>query len=244
MTFEEELLHRRQVMQELEGFDTPTITNVIATFPNDTENCLGLYDPWEVNWYSDHSLKCMYPEHGRRVGYVVTAVYKMPDPSYKRLAFEDILKAADASPKPVILAIMQNFPEKFKKKNGQLGGNMLTAYKQLGVVGVMTDGPSRDIDEIRPLGIQCMFTGLSAGHGDFAVQAVNVPVNICGMDVVPGEIVHMDENGAVKFPAAYLDEILIRAKRVQEIDDRKQAAMRKTNDPAKLAKIMKGIIED
>ena len=41
-----------------------------------------------------------------------------------------------------------------------------------------------------------------------AVQAVNVPVSIAGMDVSPGEIIHMDENGACKFPGDKLEPVL------------------------------------
>jgi regulator of RNase E activity RraA len=231
------------LLKELEKCDTPSITNAVATFPNDKENCLGLYNPWEINWYTDQSLKCMYPEFGRRVGYAITVIYGMPDPAFGRLDFLDILKAIDKSPKPVILAIKQNFPEHIKNKNGLLGGNMLTAYKQVGVVGVLTDGPSRDLEEVRPLNIQCMYTGLSAGHGSFAIQAINVPVDICGMDVSPGEIVHMGEDGAVKFPAGYLEDVSIRIKRIEEIDRKKQTAMQQTTDPVKIAKIMKGIFD-
>ena len=34
-----------------------------------------------------------------------------------------------------------------------------------------------------------MLTGITAGHGAFSVKAVNVPVNICGMDVCPGDVI-------------------------------------------------------
>jgi regulator of RNase E activity RraA len=232
------------LFKKLEQYDTPTISNAVATFPNDKENCLGLYNPWEAHWYTDQSLKCMYPGLGRRAGYAVTAVYGMPDPAFGRLDFVDILQAIARSPKPVVLAIKQNFPDHIKNKNGLLGGNMLTAYKQLGVIGVITDGPSRDLEEIRPLDIQCLFTGLSAGHGNFAIQAVNVPVDICGMDLSPGEILHIGEDGALKFPADYLEDVLVRIKRIEAADAKKQEAMRKTTDPVKIAKIMKGIFED
>jgi regulator of RNase E activity RraA len=231
------------LLKELEQFDTASVTNVVATFPGDKTNCLGLYNPWEVAWYTDETLKLMYAEHGRRAGYVVTAIYGMPDPIYNRWEFVDVLKAVDESPKPVILAVKQRFPPHIKKKNGLLGGNMLTAYKQVGVTGVLTDGPSRDLEEIRPLGIQCMFTGLSAGHGSFTIQAVNVPVDICGMDVSPGEIIHLGEDGSVKFPAKYLESVVERLKRNQEIDKKKHSAMIQTHDPIILANIMKGIFE-
>jgi 4-hydroxy-4-methyl-2-oxoglutarate aldolase len=39
-------------------------------------------------------------------------------------------------------------------------------------------------------------------------MSVQVPVSIGGMDVAPGEIIHMDENGAVKFPADKLEPVL------------------------------------
>ena len=232
-----------ELLKELEKSDTPTVTNVIATYPNDKENCLGLYNPWEIRWYTDQSLKCMYPEAGRRAGYVVTAVYGMPDPAFGRLDFLDILKAIDKSPKPVILVIKQNFSEHIKNKNGLMGGNMLTAFKQMGVVGVLTDGPSRDLEEVRPLGVQCLYTGLCVGHGNFAIQAVNVGVEVCGMDVAPGEMVHLGEEGAVKFPIACLEEIVLRVKRIEEDEKKKQAAMRLTSDPVKIAKLMKGIYD-
>jgi regulator of RNase E activity RraA len=231
----------QELLKELEKYDTPTITNAVATYPNDKETCLGLYNPWEAAWYADQRLKCMYPQLGRRAGYAITVVYGLPDPAFSRLEFTDLLKAISKSPQPVILAVKQNFPERIKNKNGLLGGNMLTAFKQAGVVGVITDGPSRDLKEIRPLDIQCMFTGLSAGHGNFAIQALNVPVDICGLEAAPGEIIHLGEDGAVKFPSEYLEEVASRVKRIAEDDAKKQAALRDTTDPVQLGKIMKGM---
>jgi regulator of RNase E activity RraA len=46
-----------------------------------------------------------------------------------------------------------------------------------------------------------------------------VPVSIAGMDVAPGEIVHMDENGAVKFPADRLEEVVTNAKALLAEED-------------------------
>lgn len=229
--------NHEKLLEEILKFDTPTITNVIGTFPNQ-ETCLGLYNPWEVDWYTDETLHCMFPEHGRRVGYVVTVVYGMPD-TFSRLTFLDILKAIESAPGPVVLAIKQNFPKHIKKKNGLLGGNMLTAYHRMGVQGILTDGPSRDLEEIRPLGIQCMFTGVSPSHGNFSIQAVNVPVNICGMDVCPGELVHMDENGAVKFPADRLSDIVRNARLLQEREEKIQVAIRQATSPEEIASAVK-----
>ncbi|MCL2000643.1 MAG: RraA family protein [Planctomycetes bacterium] len=230
-------------LEELKDFDTPSITNVVATYPHDKVNCLGLYHPWEGRWYTDERLRCIFPELGRRAGHVVTCTYGMPDPQFNRLSFADVLRAIDKTPKPVILAVKQNLPEKIKCRNGLLGGNMMTALKSAGVVGVLSDGPSRDVDEIRPMGLQYMLTGVTAGHGYFQLQSINAPVEICGMDTAPGDIIHMDENGAAKFPLEHLDEVLARAKRLQQIELKRQKLMRETSDVEELAKIMSGVYD-
>ena len=131
----------------------------------------------------------MYPELGPRAGYVVTCVFGMPDDNFKRLSFIDVVEALGASPQPTILAMEQRFPPEIAAKVGLAGEIMTTAMQAVGCVGVVSNGPSRDIDAIRPLGFQYLLSGVSAGHGDFAVQAVNVLVSIAGMDVAPGEIV-------------------------------------------------------
>ena len=227
-------------LEELKQFDTPSITNVVATYPDKEDLCLGLYNPWTTNWYTDSSLKCMYPELGRRAGYAVTCVYEAPDPSFKRLGFVDVLKAIEASPKPVILVVKQNMPEALKNKNGLIGGNMVTAMKTMGCVGCISDGPSRDVDEIREMDFQYMLTGACAGHGAFSVAAVNVPVQVCGMDVAPGEIIHMDENGAVKFPADKLDQVTALSYQLAKVEKKRMAAIRACKTAEEIGRVMGG----
>lgn len=231
------------VMKELEGFDTPTVTNAVATYPADTENCLGLYEPHKTAWYTDERMRCLYPEHGARCGFAVTCVYGVPEMLFSRLGFGDILTAVEESMQPVILAMKLNAPKEYRRKNALIGDNMLTCFRQAGVVGVLGDGPARDLRGMQPLGVQCLFTGLTAGHGFLPVEAVNVPVSLCSMDVAPGEVIHMDENGAVKFPAKYLPEVLERCKRIAAKDAEKQENIRKCTNAAEVANAMKGLYQ-
>jgi len=115
----------------------------------------------------------------------------------------------------------KNFPEGIAGKVGLAGANMVGAMQAVGCLGLLSNGPSRDIDEIRQAGFQYMLTGISPGHGAFGVQAVNVPVTVAGMDVSPGEIIHMDENGACKFPSEKLEAVLNNVEAlVQEEEER------------------------
>jgi 4-hydroxy-4-methyl-2-oxoglutarate aldolase len=229
----------QQMLEELKNFDTPSITNVVATYPT-SPLCLGLYNPWTENWYTDQTIRCMYPELGRLVGYAVTCVYGLPDPNYNRLTFADVIDALEAMPKPTILVIEQRFPPEIAGKVGLAGGNMVSAMKAIGCVGLISNGPSRDLDEVRPMGFQYMLTGVCAGHGAMAVQAINVPVSVGGMDVAPGEIVHMDENGAVKFPADKLEAVLTNARKLQQEEEARQKALQNAKSAAEIRAILSG----
>jgi 4-hydroxy-4-methyl-2-oxoglutarate aldolase len=229
----------REMLEELKKFDTPSITNVVATYPNHPL-CLGLYNPWTENWYTDQTIRCMYPELGRTVGYAVTCVYGLPDPDYNRLTFMDVIDALDASPKPTVLILEQKFPPEIAGKVGLSGGNMTSAMKAIGCVGCISNGPSRDIDEIRPMQFQYMLSGITAGHGGMAVRAVNVPVSVGGMDVSPGEIIHMDENGAVKFPGDKLDAVLDNVRQLQKEEEARMGALQKAKNAAEVRAIFAG----
>jgi regulator of RNase E activity RraA len=232
-------LTQQEMLQELCNFDTPSITNVVATYP-DHQLCLGLYNPWTENWYTDQSIRCMYPELGRTVGYAVTCVFGLPDPNYSRLSFMDVLEALEASKQPSILVFQQKFPPELAGKVGLAGGNMTAAMKAVGCVGAISNGPSRDIDEIRPMKFQYFLSGVTAGHGAMAVHAVNVPVTVAGMDVAPGEIIHMDENGACKFPADKLEPVLHNVRALKEEEDLRIGQLMKATSAAELRAIFGG----
>jgi 4-hydroxy-4-methyl-2-oxoglutarate aldolase len=199
---------KNDVFAQLRKIDTPTITNVVATYPKNPL-CLGLYNPWTENWYTDTSIRCIYPKMGAVIGYAVTCVFGLPDPNYAgRLSFMDVVDALDAMKKPTILIIQQKWPAELMSKAGLAGEIMVTSMKAVGCIGMLSNGPSRDVDAIRKLDFQMLLGGVTAGHGEMAVQAVNVPVSVGGMDVAPGDLVHMDENGAVKFPADKAEQVL------------------------------------
>jgi regulator of RNase E activity RraA len=213
---------------------------VVATYPK-SSLCLGLYNPWTENWYTDTSIRCVYPEHGAVIGYAVTCVFGLPDPNFSgRLSFLDVIDALDAMKKPTILVIQQKWPPELMAKAGLAGEIMATSMQAIGCVGLLSNGPSRDVDAIRRMKFQMLLGGVTAGHGEMAVQSVNVPVSVGGMDVAPGEIVHMDENGAVKFPADKTAAVLANAKAMLADEAVKLAALRQARSAAEIRAIHGG----
>ncbi len=229
----------QEMLEELKQFDTPSVTNVVATYP-DSPICLGLYNPWSENWYTDQSLRCIYPDLGRTVGYAVTCVYGLPDPNYSRLSFIDVLEAIEASMQPTILVIEQKFPPEIAGKVGLAGGNMVSAMSALGCKGLLSNGPSRDVDEVREMNFQYMLSGITPGHGATSVHAVNIPVSVGGMDVAPGEIIHMDENGACKFPADKLEAVLTNLRALRQEETERMQALQNAKSVAEMRAIFGG----
>jgi len=90
------------------------------------------------------------------------------------------------------------------------------------------------------MGFQYLTRGICAGHGPQAVHAVQVPVSIAGMDVAPGEIIHMDENGAVKFPAHRLEDVVRNAKALLAEEDERVGQLLRARGVKEVKAIMAG----
>jgi regulator of RNase E activity RraA len=100
------------------------------------------------------------------------------------------------------------------------------------------------VDAVRKLNFQMLLGGVSAGHGEMAVQAVNVPVSVGGMDVAPGELIHMDENGAVKFPADKAEIVAANAKKMLEGEAEHLARLRTVSTAAEIRALSGGTYSD
>ena len=210
-------LSEDEMIEELKKIDTPTVGNVVATYPGNPL-CLEIYDPWYGSWYTDTTICCMFPELGVKVGYAVTCIYSNRSEKYLEVDRWALPDGVRKSKKPVVLVCHQSYPPELENRCGLFGGNMTTQYRALGIVAVITDGPMRDLSEIREIGVQYYSTGVTPGHGPLMLRAVNVPVTVGGMTVTPGDFIHMDAHGAIKFPQGRMGEVLQNAKRLLEAE--------------------------
>jgi regulator of RNase E activity RraA len=216
-----------EIIKELKKIDTPTISNVVASYPK-SDNCLKLYDAWYGQWYTDTSIKCVYPEMGPIVGYVATVIFCKESEKFTGVNRWTLPNHITETKKPVVLVAEQQFSPEIANRVGLFGEMMTTQYKALGVVGVVTNGPMRDIDTIKPLGVQYYATGTTPAHGDMMIKEVGEPVMVGGMKVKPGDMVHMDLHGVVKFQPDKMREILNRSKRLLEAEEDQASIF---NDP-------------
>jgi 4-hydroxy-4-methyl-2-oxoglutarate aldolase len=211
-----------EIMHELRKFDTATICNVVATYPG-SDLCLGLYDAWRGEYYTDTSIRCIYPEYGPVCGYAATAWYSDESPENAKVDRWALPDHLENTPKPIILVAKQTYSSGLERLSGLFGGNMTTQFRALGVDGVLTDGPMRDYVEIKEMKVQYLATGLTSGHGPVQLRGVGMPVKVGGMSVNPGEVIHMDQCGACKFPSDKLPQVLNYATELLNREKKEQA---------------------
>jgi len=192
----------------LQAIDTPTICNAIEKF--------GVRS--EVDGFMGMDIRCLTPEFGTMVGYAITVTVDSTTPTVPKnnKARRAWLRAMDSSPKPGVLVLKDVGPQ--PRKSAHLGEVMGTMAKRLGVVGVVTDGGLRDILELKRLGLHLFCAGVVPAHGNPRLLEVNVPVEVDGVLIRPGDLLHGDINGVTTIPLSIADQVAAAALRHREAE--------------------------
>jgi regulator of RNase E activity RraA len=90
---------------------------------------------------------------------------------------------------------------------GALWGEVNSAiHHGLGIKGCLTNGSMRDLDMLTP-GFQILAGSVGPSHAHVHVTAVGIPVNVFGLLVRPGDLIHADKHGAVIIPPGIAQEL-------------------------------------
>lgn len=89
------------------------------------------------------------------------------------------------------------------------GGMASLAAKEKGIVGLVVDGGVRDLEEIESFGFPVFARHLvpTTGRTRLKVEAIDVPVEIDGVSVSPGDVIVADGTGIVCVPAAIAADV-------------------------------------
>lgn len=111
------------------------------------------------------------------------------------------------------------------------GDFMISMAQILGIKGVVVDGAIRDILGIKQLNYPVFCNGIAvAASGKYGVGELNIPISCGGVTVCPGDIIVGDANGVVVVPKDVEEEILIKAKEKDNIDQLREEAVLKSAD--------------
>ena len=162
------------------------------------------------------------------VGYAHTLRYVPARPDLPKLLGTNAQRDAAESitPDEVLVIEARNEPHA-----GTIGDIFAMRVKQLGGVGVITDGALRDTPAIRGLGLNVYHQSSNAAtlgrlHTPLTHQ---VPIACAGATVLPGDIIVGDEEGAVVIPASLVEEI---AEASLEMEIREEFAIERVGEGA------------
>lgn len=179
----------REQLQELQEFDSPTICNAIETF-NLRPNTSGFMKPGMIP-------RC--PISKPMVGYAATAKVSAMNPATKLNSdmLYNLYESVRETQEPVIAVIQDIDPEPVGSFWGEV---QVTSFMSLGAVGTLTDGGVRDLAEAEKLGFGYFSTSVLVSHAYIHVENYDCPVDVCGLTINPGDLLHADSHGVVCIP--------------------------------------------
>ena len=146
-------------------------------------------------------------------------------------AVMDTLRAAVAGGQGSILLISNGERDDLNS----YGGIAATTSRHHGVIGCVSDGAMRDVDEYKMLGFPCYARGImqrsirnfssSAGYDCEAVFS--------GIAVKPGDYALADDNGVVVIPRDRLDDVIAAAETVKAVEEKVIADVVAGKDPVR-----------
>jgi len=177
--------------RSLKALDSCAVTNAIERFHVQLRN----------EGHTVDELTCRFPGMPPVLGYAMTLKVRSGAPPTKgKVFFEntDWWNVLLAVPSPRILVIqdMDRTPGV-----GALVGEVHAAIlKSLGCIGVVTNGAVRDLARIQPLDFQMFSGSLSVSHAYSHLIRIGGAVQIGGLEIFPGDLLHGDCHGIVRVP--------------------------------------------
>jgi 4-hydroxy-4-methyl-2-oxoglutarate aldolase len=178
-------------LEALRRLDACTLANSIETFNERLRN----------EGFVDNTVRSLFPELDPMVGYAATLRVRGSAPPTADGPYSDrtdwwdyveslpaprVLVVEDVATRPGLCSLV-----------GEVHMNILRALR---CVGLVTNGSARDIPAARSAGFHYFTGGISVSHGYVHVVDFGHPVEIGGLTIHSGELLHGDLHGVQSVP--------------------------------------------
>ena len=180
-----------EALEGLRHIDACLLANAIETFHERLRN----------EGFVDRSVRCIFPEFQAMAGFAATLKIRGSDPPTADGCFPERTDWWDyvlSVPNPRVVVI-QDVSER-PGLGSMIGGLHMNILRRLNCVGVVTNGSVRDIPAAREIGFHLFAGGISVSHAYVHIVEVGQPVEIGGMKVQSGDLLHGDLHGVQSVP--------------------------------------------
>jgi 4-hydroxy-4-methyl-2-oxoglutarate aldolase len=158
--------------------------------------------------FAHSSVRCMFPDSPPVVGYAATARIRTCDPPmegrnyyFRTEWWNEILSI----PAPRIVVVEDlDTPPGLGAFVGEVHANILRA---LGSVAFVTNGSVRDLPEVQAIGFQLFAGNVSVSHAYAHVFDFAGTVEVGGLKISPGDLIHADRHGVQTIPLDIAEKI-------------------------------------
>jgi regulator of RNase E activity RraA len=178
-------------LEAIRRLDSCTVANAIETFQTRLRN----------EGFANASVRCMFPNLPPMLGYAVTVKMRCSSPPAEGGSYLDrtdwwnyilsipaprVVVVQDVDPHPGLGSLL-----------GEVHANILLA---LGCVGAFTNGSVRDIPAVAATSFHFFAASVAVSHAYAHIVEIGGPVEIAGLKVQPGELLHGDVHGVLQVP--------------------------------------------
>lgn len=186
----------------LRRLDACTLANAIETFHKRLRN----------EGFVDHSVHCLFPRLTPMLGYAATVKVRGSAPPTASGGYPDRTDWWDyilTLPAPRVVVVEDDASKiGFGSLLGSVHVNILRA---LGCVGAVTNGAVRDLPAVEKLGFNLFAGSVSVSHAYIHIVEFGTPVEIGGLKIQSGDLLHGDLHGVQSIPAGIAGQVPLAA---------------------------------
>ena len=196
----------KEELDALGRIDSCTLANAIETFRVRLRN----------EGFASGSVRCLFPELPTLVGHAITVKIRGASPPVtgastyiEDTAWWDYILSV---PEPRIVVVQD--VSSARGRGALLGEVHVSILKALGCIGAITDGAVRDVQAVQQLGFQFFAAALSVSHSYVHIVETGQPVEIDGLTINSGDLLHGDLHGVQTVPRDIVSQLPAVAARI------------------------------
>lgn len=166
------------------------------------------------------AVRCRFKTYPPTVGYAVTGrIRSSSPPMYGRCYYDriDFWRYIDSIPAPRVIVLQDTDPH--PGLGAFVGEIHATIGLALNCIGYVTNGSVRDLPAVKALGFQLFSGSIAVSHSYAHLVEFGEPVEIGGLKISPGDLLHGDQHGVQTIPLQILSEIPGEAEKIVGMED-------------------------